>query len=1731
MKSDEKSLSIEKKGYRPPFWSSQVWGDAYGTWKEVPAPRIAPVSESSRRRARKTGERLDMSRSAPRELVPGAVPQKAGDESMRKSTTKRLAIPPSRVEELENQLRKALKKRETLYLPAKKILIDQFRRAEKHEDTPPMKISLKGFSHVMHRFGIDVGHDEAAAFFSKYGHDTAGLLPYNVFVARLLATRGQLIGYTGCRRGTFTLTEPKSELTYSGLIKYPQCRTPVYPPSDWNLAKALRSREEPTAQLKLEFVYGYSGLNNLANNVYYTFQEEIVYYTAAVGIVYNKAEHTQRFFFGHNDDITCLAISPDRRLVASGQVGKRPYVCVWEVETMRRVAKLRHPDERGICAVCFSSDARYVVAVGMDDHHTLHVWDWRKETGINEQKAANGTPPQVHGALWSPFEAHCFCTWGVKHIKFWRLVDGNYIAKPGQFKSSPIVDITCAAWLPDGLTCTGTSKGSIYLWSENAVIKTVQAHKGGATTCVVLQSDQRTMLSAGADGIVQVWDVSGGRLVKVNAISIPAEAHEGVPVLRALDSFPGSNVFIAGSDKCDIWEVDETPEILIEGHSADAYMVACHPFHAPIFATAAEGRFVHIWDADDRKCLRKLYIGTRGRSVCWSHDGSLIACGCKNGMVKVFDYATQDAVFEAHDCREAIDEIKFSPDDRYLAVGSHDNFIDIYDTNLDFKRVGRCKGHSSYITHLDWSEDSKFIMSNCGSYEIMVWSIPRCKQSTIDHRNTPWQSWTCVLGFPVMGIWPDYSDGTDVNALDRAHNQQYLATADDFGGVKLFNYPCVMEDNPCVEYRGHSSHVMGVRFTVDDARLITVGGHDRAVFQWAVVGMPKASHGKTHVGKGIDLQWPPKSTRSLTDGHDKGKLDETKKQPAMTSEEAEGYVKKYRELQAYIDVLTRTLRDNAIAVPPYPGEAAVSPQGELRVHVHRGRKLKSPDRFDGVNGYVEGVVATPKADDPTRVTKTRPQKTKVVKESESPVWNDTLSFTLAQIVPESVVSLRVMDNDPYYGDDVVGEKSFTLSALLRRLRGSVNGRAQTDPVWLKLDGSSAEVEVSVEWKTLDPGTESKKESRVDEDEKTAKSKKHNLAGTLQVHVLSATKLKKADFINKNNPYAILRFDGKERRTKTITQTLEPKWDEKHSISTTGVDEDSKVLVSVMNEDEYSSSVLGSYSTTIGEIAKQGRIGPARFSLGERKGYAELSLRWIPQADEYQSEDEASGLRAEDIGSDTDIDLGKLTVSVIEGRLKSHSTYGIGDPYVQLEVCGKKKATYTRQQTTKPKWNQDVDFRLDLNADAVLVAVVKDRSRASSGGTFGRVEIPLKAAWHDGKLAPAWYDLSEGGELRLGVTYAPRDGVNSKPTRAGPKHRGTLLIDIDRASGFTENKSCEPYVTMKAAGVQKRTEVKLGTTSPTWSQELTMGVEVTSDDELIFTVRDDGVDSDDEDSNLASAHVPLRSLVSGSDKGGRRSVKGPFGLRPRGKIDATLKWTPVGEDKQISSASEAKNRRYDETETEPEKGPAESGRLSVRVLSARALSSSTLDAYVSVHVGSETRETRPTEGKNDLRWDQTLRFDDLRVDPKDSITLTVYDVDRVDKHDHYGRVNISWKDVLYAPNHHVKPRWVDAGKGQLEIELLWEPTKKDAKRGEWTQDTTDDSDHARSRGGRRGDTSPVWAQDTDTGNDSDDFPRNVDRKRATSTRARAFRGTDTDGDREIETESDYNSAPVRDEFRL
>lgn len=89
-------------------------------------------------------------------------------------------------------------------------------------------------------------------------------------------------------------------------------------------------------------------------------------------------------------------------------------------------------------------------------------------------------------------------------------------------------------------------------------------------------------------------------------------------------------------------------------------------------------------------------------------------------------YVSRDMTEVVHikDRKEVIHELKFSPDGSFLAVGSNDGFVDLYAVAQRYKKVGECSRSTSFITHLDWSVDSRFLQTNDGAGERLFYRAP-----------------------------------------------------------------------------------------------------------------------------------------------------------------------------------------------------------------------------------------------------------------------------------------------------------------------------------------------------------------------------------------------------------------------------------------------------------------------------------------------------------------------------------------------------------------------------------------------------------------------------------------------------------------------------------------------------------------------------------------------------------------------------------------------------------------------------------------------------------------------------------------------------------------------------------------------------------------------------------------------------------------------------------------------
>ncbi|XP_038584878.1 echinoderm microtubule-associated protein-like 1 isoform X8 [Micropterus salmoides] len=617
----------------------------------------------------------------------------------------------------------------------------------------------------------------------------------------------------------------------------------MYMPKDQVDSYSLEARADlPSNKLKLDWVYGYRG-RDCRSNLYLLPTGETVYFIASVVVLFNVDEQLQRHYTGHTDDIKCLAVHPDKITIATGQVagtssdGKQlaPHVRVWDSVSLNTLHVLGAGffDRALVCLAFSKSNGGNTLCVVDDSNdHVLSIWDWQREDRLAEVKCSTES---VFAADFHPTDCNIIVTCGKSHLYFWNMEKGLLVKKQGLFeKQEKPKFVLCVTFAENGDAITGDSSGNILVWGKgtNRISHVIQgAHEGSIFALSTLRNG--TLVSGGKDRRLVSWDSS---YHQIQTVEVP----ELFGPIRTIAEGRGETVLI-GTTKHFVLQGSLDGEFMpiTQGHTDELWGLAVHP-SKPQFLTCGYDRQVCMWDSSTHQLIWTKSMDDAAQSAGFHPSGAVVAIGTQTGRWLVLDTDSKDLVTMHTDGNEQLSVMSYGPDGNFLAIGSHDNYIYVYavaENGRKYSRVGKCSGHSSFITHLDWSVDSQYLVSNSGDYEILYWIPSVCKQvvSVETTRDIEWATYTCPLGFQVFGLWPDGSDGTDINAVCRTNDKSLLVTGDDFGKVHLFSYPCSQFRAPSHVYGGHSSHVTNVNFLHDDSYLVSTGGKDMSVMQWRIV--------------------------------------------------------------------------------------------------------------------------------------------------------------------------------------------------------------------------------------------------------------------------------------------------------------------------------------------------------------------------------------------------------------------------------------------------------------------------------------------------------------------------------------------------------------------------------------------------------------------------------------------------------------------------------------------------------------------------------------------------------------------------------------------------------------------------------------------------------------------------------------------------------------------------------
>jgi WD40 repeat protein len=326
------------------------------------------------------------------------------------------------------------------------------------------------------------------------------------------------------------------------------------------------------------------------------------------------------------------------------------------------------------------------------------------------------------------------------------------------------------------------------------------------------------------------------------------------------------------------------PHLVLDagGHTATVRAVALSPDGRRVI-TASRDATVRVWDVQTGETLRTFRFplgpGHEGivQALALSADGRWLAAAVyplnkgKDGFpVFVLEPETGRVVSVVKGHGNTVSALAFSPDSRFMATGSSDKDIAVYDTR-SWKPLVVLRGHTDTVTRIAFSPDGKRLVSVGDDRVARLW--------TGDQKQRPFFELRDGTHVPISVAWsPDGRtvavgnfDGTislwNPDATHRKtlvglrNSMTWLAFTPDsreilHGGLAPGNLnserysPALVDITTGQErsrFEGHTNVVHHGCLSRDGTVALTAGGNDHEVFLWRT---EDASVIQTFVGRG-----------------------------------------------------------------------------------------------------------------------------------------------------------------------------------------------------------------------------------------------------------------------------------------------------------------------------------------------------------------------------------------------------------------------------------------------------------------------------------------------------------------------------------------------------------------------------------------------------------------------------------------------------------------------------------------------------------------------------------------------------------------------------------------------------------------------------------------------------------------------------------------------------------------
>jgi WD40 repeat protein/tRNA A-37 threonylcarbamoyl transferase component Bud32 len=437
---------------------------------------------------------------------------------------------------------------------------------------------------------------------------------------------------------------------------------------------------------------------------------------------------------GHTAAVRGLAFSPDGRWLASASADRTARV--WETVLGKEVATLPEMWDV-VTSVAFSPDGQRLLTGGSD--LSVRLWDsdvWKAQAGAQPPKR----PPtplvmvraggRIRSVAFSPDGMRFAAASDGRVVQIW---DARSGADVGTLRghAGPVYGV---AFSPDGWRVASASEdGTAKMWDITTDGETVPVKKYiRAVSSVAFSPDGRHFISGGEDRAVRCWDAAGCDETATlwghtDGISCLAYSPDGLHIasgghdrtVRVWDSTSPAQPPTIHACVGDVWGVSFDPT---------GRWLACAS------GVPGESGQVKVWDAATGTEHRSWSDppSTAGRPsfrcVAFDPDGRLLAAGCGDQTVKIWDVQTgRQTVTLSGDSMGAILSVAFSPDGRHVASAGQDRTVRIWDVTTGAATV--IDGHPAVVWSLAYSPGGRRLATAGADRTVRLWDTTTAQEA------------------------------------------------------------------------------------------------------------------------------------------------------------------------------------------------------------------------------------------------------------------------------------------------------------------------------------------------------------------------------------------------------------------------------------------------------------------------------------------------------------------------------------------------------------------------------------------------------------------------------------------------------------------------------------------------------------------------------------------------------------------------------------------------------------------------------------------------------------------------------------------------------------------------------------------------------------------------------------------------------------------------------------------